>query len=116
MESAGFDTHVLDEILEEGEFSSGVIITFQVMAVSRVSAGDPNSVSPLSKSCQEKLGVHTAGTGHPDGPDVGGVLQTAHSRQIGCAVRTPIAEEGNYFWLPVAVSDISHNLSLKKDV
>jgi len=38
MESIGFYPHIFDEIFEEGEFSSGVIITFQVMAVSRVSA------------------------------------------------------------------------------
>jgi len=38
MESTGFHPHVFDEILKEGEFSSGVVITFQVMAVSRMSA------------------------------------------------------------------------------
>ena len=104
MESAGFDTHVLDEIFEEGEFSSGVVITFQVMAVSRMSARDPNSISPLSKSCQEKLRIHPTGTGHPDGSEVGRVLQTANSRQIRCAVRTPVAKEGNYFGLPISIS------------
>ena len=38
MEPTGFYTHIFNEIFEEGEFSSGIIITFQVMAVSRVSA------------------------------------------------------------------------------
>jgi hypothetical protein len=37
MKSTWFYTHIFNEIFEEGEFSSGVIITFQVMAVSRVS-------------------------------------------------------------------------------
>jgi len=38
MESPWFYTHIFNEILEKGKFSPGVIITFQVMAVSRVSA------------------------------------------------------------------------------
>jgi hypothetical protein len=37
MKSTWFYAHIFNEIFEEGEFSSGVIITFQVMAVSRVS-------------------------------------------------------------------------------
>jgi len=38
VESTWFDTQVLNEIFKEGELSAGVIITFQVMAVTRVSA------------------------------------------------------------------------------
>jgi hypothetical protein len=37
METAWFYAHMFNEIFEEGEFSPGIIITFQVMAVSRVS-------------------------------------------------------------------------------
>jgi hypothetical protein len=61
VQAARFNSHELDEIFKEGEFSSGVIITFQVMTVPRVSAGYPDCISPLSKNCQEKLGVHPAG-------------------------------------------------------
>jgi len=38
MEPTCFYTHIFNEIFEEGKFSPGIIITFQVMAVSRVSA------------------------------------------------------------------------------
>ena len=112
MKSAGFDTHVFYEIFEQGKFSSGVVITFQVMAVARVSAGNPDAVCTLSESCQKKLGIHPASAGHPDCPDVWGILQSAHASKICGAVRTPIAEESNYLWLPLAVSNICHSLSL----
>ena len=112
MKPAGFDTHVFYEILEQGKFSSGVVITFQVMAVTRVSAGNPDAVCTLSESCQKKLGIHPASAGHPDCPDVRGILQSAHPGKICGAVRTPIAEEGDYFWLPVLRSWFRHILDL----
>jgi hypothetical protein len=83
------------------------------MAVARVSAGDPNAVCTLSESRQKKLGIHPAGARHPDYPDVWGILQSAHTGKICGAVRAPVAEEGNYLWLPVAVSTICHSFSLK---
>jgi hypothetical protein len=112
VEATRFDAHVLDEIFEEGEFSSGVIITFQVMAVPRVSAGYPDPVCTLSKSCQKKLGIHPAGTGHPDCPDVWWILQSAHTGKICGAVRAPVAEEGDYFGLPISISWFGHILNL----
>jgi hypothetical protein len=74
MKPAGFDTHEFYEILKQGEFSSGVVITFQVMAVAWMSAGNPDPVCTLSESRQKKLGIHPAGAGHPDYPDVRGIL------------------------------------------
>ena len=112
MKAARFYTYIFNQIFKESEFSSGVVITFQVMAVSRVSPRDPDSISTLAKSCQEKLGVHPAGAGHPDCPDVRGILQSAHPGKICGAVRTPIAEEGDYLWLPVLRSWFRHILDL----
>jgi hypothetical protein len=109
---AFFDAHILNKVLEQGEFSSGIVITFQVMAVTRVSSGNPDSISTLPESCQEKLGIHPTGTWDPNGSDVRGILQPAHPGKICCPVRAPIAEEGNYFRLPVALSDICHIVDL----
>ena len=105
---------MLDQILKESEFSSSVVITFQVMAVSRVSARDPDAISTLAKSCQKKLGIHPAGAGHPDGSNVWGILQSANPSKIRCSVRTPIAKEGSYFGLPLTINNICHGLSLNK--
>jgi hypothetical protein len=111
MEPAGFDTHVFYEILKQGKFPSGVVITFQVMAVARVSAGNPDTVCTLSESCQKKLRIHPAGARHPDCPDVWGILQSAHTGKICGAVGAPVAEEGNYLWLPVFIFNFSHVLT-----
>jgi hypothetical protein len=114
MKSAGFNTHVFYEVLKQGKFPSGVVITFQVMAVARVSAGNPDPVCTLSESCQKKLGIHPAGAGHPDCPDVWWILQSAHPGKVRGAIGAPVAEEGNYLWLPLAVSNICHRFSLKR--
>jgi hypothetical protein len=108
VEPAWFDAHVLNEVLEQGEFSSGIVITFQVMAVTRVSSGDPDSIRTLPESCQKKLGIHPTGTWNPNGSDVRGILQPAHPGKICCPVGAPIAKEGNYFGLPAISFDLFH--------
>jgi hypothetical protein len=82
------------------------------MAVARVSAGNPDPVCTLSESCQKKLGIHPAGAGHPDCPDVWRILQSAHTGKICGAVGAPVAEEGNYFRLPISISWFGHILNL----
>ena len=77
LQAAGFDPHVLHEILEQREFAAGVVITFQVMAFSGMSPGDPDAVGPLAQRGQEELGVHAAGAGDADHPDVGRVFHAA---------------------------------------
>ena len=84
------------------------------MAVAWMSAGNPDPVCTLSESRQKKLGIHPAGAGHPDCSDVRGILQSAHPGKVCGAVRTPIAKEGNYLWLPLVVSNICHSISLKR--
>lgn len=108
MKSAFFDAHVLNKVLEQGEFSSGIVITFQVMAVTWVSSRNPDSISTLPESCQEKLGIHPTGTWDPNGSDVRGILQPAHPGKICCPVGAPIAEEGNYLGLPAISLDLFH--------
>jgi hypothetical protein len=112
VESTLFDAHVLNKVFEQGEFSSGIVITFQVMAVTRVSSRDPDSIGPLPESCQEKLGIHPTGTRDPNGSDVRRILQPAHPGKIRCPVGAPIAKESNYLWLPVCSFYLGHNLSL----
>jgi len=47
MEPLWFNPNMFQKIVKQGEFSSGIVITFQVMAVPRVSPGDPDPVSPV---------------------------------------------------------------------
>jgi len=92
---------MLDQILEQDEFPSGVVITFQVMAVSGVSPRDPDPVRAVPEGGQDKLGAHAARTGDPYDPDVGRVLHAADARQIGGAVTAPVAKESRNFRLPI---------------
>ena len=82
------------------------------MAVSRVSARDPDSVSTMAKGCKKKLGVHPTSARHTDSSNVWRIFQAANAGEVCCAIRTPVAKESNYFGLPVAVSDICHSLNL----
>jgi len=75
---------------EKSELSACVIITFQVMAFARVSAGDPNPVCPFTKSREHKFGAHSPCTGNADNPDIGRVLHPADTCQIRCPVTTGV--------------------------
>jgi hypothetical protein len=81
------------EAFQQGEFSPGIVITFQVMTLSGVSPGDPYPVGPVTKSIQDKLRAHPTGTRYPDNPDIGRIRQPAHPCQVSCTVTAPVAEK-----------------------
>ena len=90
MQSARFDPNMFQEVLQQDEFSSGIVITFQVMAVTRVSPRYPNTISSVTKGGQDKFGAHSSRARNPDNPDIGGVLEAAHPGQIGCSITAPV--------------------------
>ena len=92
---------MLYKVGKKGEFASGVVITFQVMAFTGMSPGHPHPVGTLPQGGQEKLGAHATGAGNPDDPDVGRVLHPAYAGQVRCAVAAPIAQKGYCFISPV---------------
>jgi hypothetical protein len=49
-------------------------ITFQVMAVADVSAGNQNAVCSFQKSLEQKAVIYPAGAHEPDQTDIGRVL------------------------------------------
>jgi len=55
MQPTGLDAYVLEEVFEKDELATGVVITFQVMAVSGVSTRDPHAVRPVPKGGQDKF-------------------------------------------------------------
>ena len=101
MESSRFNADMLQESFKQGEFSSGVVITIQVMAFARVSPGDPDAVRAVTQCGKDEFGTHSAGTGHPDNPEIGRILQAAHPGEIRRAITAPVAEERRNLWLPV---------------
>ena len=95
MQSARFNPNVLQQIAKKGKFSSGVVITFQVMAVAGMSPGNPDTVGTATKSSQNKLRADAAGAGNPDYPYIWGVLKTAYACKVGRPITAPVTEEGS---------------------
>jgi len=81
---------VFQEIFQEGEFASCIVITFQVMAVSGVSPRDPDTIRTVAEGGEDELGAHPARTGDPDDPEVRWVLEPAYPGKVCRAVAAPV--------------------------
>src|SRR4030042_5330115 len=92
---------MLDQILEQSELASCEVITFQVMAVARVSPGNPDAVGAMPESSEDEFGAHPGRARHPDDPDIGRVLEAADPCQVCRAVAAPVAQECCYFRLTI---------------
>ncbi len=92
---------MFQQILEQDKFPSGVIITFQVMAVSRVSPGNPDPIGAVAEGGQNKLRVHPGGARDPYDPDIGRVLEAAYACEISRTITTPVTEKSRNLWFPV---------------
>jgi hypothetical protein len=89
------------QILEQGEFASGIVITFQVMAFAGMSPGDPYTICAFTQRRQKKLGIHPPCAGDADDPDVGRIFHPADAGKISGAIAAPIAQKSRNFWFPV---------------
>ena len=108
MEPSLFDAYMFQQALQHSEFSSCVVITFQVMAVTGVSAGNPYAVRSMSKSGQNKFRAHPGRTWNANNSEIRRILKPADSSQISSTVTTPVTEKRRYFGLPVTHSFISY--------
>jgi hypothetical protein len=91
LETAGLNPHIFNKVFKQRKISSGIVITFQVMAISRMSTGHPDAVCALSKGGQNKLRTHSTGTGDSNHPDVGWIFHSADTRKICSAITAPVA-------------------------
>ena len=91
MKTTGFDPHIFDKVFKQGKFSSGIVITFQVMAIAGMSPGDPDPIRSLPQRGQNKLWAHAACTGNTDDPYVGRIFHPADTRQVRSTVTAPVA-------------------------
>jgi hypothetical protein len=101
MQPARLDPDMFQKPFQEGQLSSRVVITFQVMAVSGVSAGHPDTVRTMPKGCEDQFWAHPGRTGQPDNPEVGRILHPAHTGQISRTIAAPVAQESGYFGFPI---------------
>jgi len=95
------NSNVLQEVLEKGELATGVVITFQVMAVSGVSPGHPNTIRAMPEGGQKELRRNAAGTRHANNSDIWGILKPAYTGQVGGPICAPVAEERRDLRFPV---------------
>jgi len=58
MKPPGLHPGVFQQPFQESELSPRIVITFQVMAVSRVSPGNPDPVRSVPERGQNELGAH----------------------------------------------------------
>jgi hypothetical protein len=89
------------QILEQGEFAAGIVITFQVMAFTGMSPGDPYAVCAFTQCRQKEFGIHPPCAGDADDPDVGRIFHPADAGKISGAIAAPIAQKSRNFWFPV---------------
>jgi hypothetical protein len=101
LQAAGFDSHVFHQILKQGKFATGVVITFQVMAFTGMSPRYPNPVCSLPQGGQKEFGTHPTGARYSDNPDVGWIFHSADTGKIGSPIAAPVAQESYNFWFPI---------------
>ena len=70
MKPPRLDPYVFQEAFQQGKFSPGIVITFQVMTFAWVSPRNPYPVSPMAKGIQDKFGAYTSCTGDANDPDI----------------------------------------------
>jgi hypothetical protein len=84
---------VLQEYLYQGELGYGFVITGPVMAFTKVSAAGKDAVGTVHETGQQKGRLDPAGTHHPDGSDMGRILQPADAGRIRCRITAPVTQE-----------------------
>jgi hypothetical protein len=89
------------QVFHHRELAPRIVITFQVMAFTRMSAGYPYGIGAFPKSGQCKLGAHAPGTWNANHANIGWVFHATDTSQISRTVAAPVAKEANNFWFPI---------------
>jgi hypothetical protein len=101
LDPPGFNTGVLQQVFQQRELASCVVVAFDVVTISRMAARNPDTIGAMPQSGQDEFGVDSSRTGHPNDADIRGILQAAHSSEIGSTIRTPVAQQRDNFRFPV---------------
>ena len=84
---------ILEDMSNQFEFVNNFVITGPVMAFTKVSAAGKDAVGPVYEAGQQKGRLDPAGAHHPDGSDMGRVLQPADTGRIRGRKTTPVTQE-----------------------
>jgi hypothetical protein len=85
------DSHECGQVAKQDKFPTGVVITFQVMAFSRMSPRNPNCIGTLSQGGQGEFGTHATGAWDADDADIGRVFHAANTCQVSGTIAAPVA-------------------------
>jgi hypothetical protein len=69
------------------------------MTITFQTASDKNPIGALFQSFQQVNGGHSAGTGHDDDSDIGGITQSHGTCQVRSRISSVIATKCNNGWL-----------------
>ena len=108
MQPSLFNAYMFQQTLQHSKFPSRVVITFQVMAVSGVSAGNPYAIRSMPKGGQNKFRAYPGRARNANNSEIGRILKTTDSSQISGAVTAPVTEKRRNFRFPVTHSFISY--------
>jgi hypothetical protein len=95
------------QVFEQGELTTSIVITFQVMALTRMSPRNPNTIGPFPQSSQKEFRTHPAGAGNSYHSNIGRILHATDPGQIRRTVTAPIAEKTDNFRFPLRHVHIS---------
>jgi hypothetical protein len=79
-----------------GEPSASIKITRIVMTITRMTAANQHTIRTKLKCPEYEGGIDTAGTHHPDNPDILRVLQPGCSGKVRSCVGAPITGNAQY--------------------
>jgi hypothetical protein len=91
MESLFSDAGKTKQFLSTAYFLFSLNITFQVMAITEMSPSHKDAVTSFFKCSNDKQRINSAGTHDTYGPDIGWVLQSRNTGQIGPGIGAPVA-------------------------
>jgi len=91
LEAAGLNPHIFNKVFKQGKFSSGIVITFQVMAISGMSPGHPYAVRALPEGSQNEFRAHPTCTRDSNHPDVRRIFHPADPCKISGTITAPVA-------------------------
>jgi len=101
MQTAFINADMLEQSFKHGEPAAGIEITLYIVAVTRMATRNPDTICAAAESRKYHLGAYASGAWDSDNLEVGGILQTVDTGQVGCAVCTPVTEYRYNLWFPI---------------
>ncbi len=77
------------------------------MAVADMSPAHKDRVGSALKGPQNVMRRYCGRTHNTNGPNIGRVLQAAHTCQICCAIGAPVTHKSDYLWLKTILFHLS---------